>query len=95
MTTSGLYATVSDVSDTTTIGLELSPGVETEWLRGAVREKVGPEIEDDEEIEDDATDEADEELVNNEPPPVDDDADVDDEDTAKDKTAEVESSKSK
>jgi preprotein translocase subunit YajC len=96
MTTSGLYGNVSDVSDSTTIGIEIAPGVETEWLRAAVREKVGPVVEDDDEVEDDASDEADEELVNNEPPPVaddEDDADAD-KDTAKDE-AEVESSKSK
>src|SRR5689334_731309 len=55
MTTSGLYATVTDVSDDASIGLEIAPGVETTWLRAAVREKVGPDV--------DIDDEADEELV--------------------------------
>jgi preprotein translocase subunit YajC len=61
MTTSGLYATVSDASDDATIDLEIAPGVETTWLRAAVREKVGPDVEeheDDEELTDsDSTDE--------------------------------------
>ncbi|MGW5054610.1 preprotein translocase subunit YajC [Actinokineospora sp. NPDC004072] len=54
MTTSGLYGTVSDISDEATIGIEIAPGVETTWLRQAVREKVGPDVLDD----DEATDEA-------------------------------------
>lgn len=40
MTTSGLYATVADASDDTTIDLEIADGVVTTWLRQAVREKV-------------------------------------------------------
>jgi preprotein translocase subunit YajC len=54
MTTSGLYGTVIDAEDGTTITLEISPGVETEWLRAAVREKVGPvaETEDDVDADD-------------------------------------------
>lgn len=47
MTTSGLYATVSDTSGDTTIDLEIAPGVVTTWLRQAVREKVEPVVEDD------------------------------------------------
>ncbi|MGH3861064.1 preprotein translocase subunit YajC, partial [Actinokineospora sp.] len=58
MTTSGLYGTVSDISDDATIGIEIAPGVETSWLRQAVREKVGPDVEDDEDL----TDEADEDI---------------------------------
>ena len=55
MTTSGLYGTVTDTTDAT-IDLEIAPGVETTWLRAAVREKVGPEVD----IEDeDLTDETD------------------------------------
>jgi preprotein translocase subunit YajC len=55
MTTSGLYGTVTDTSDDASITIEIAPGMETEWLRAAVREKVGPvvEDEDDEAIEDD------------------------------------------
>jgi len=44
MTTSGLYGTIIDTSDEATIDLEIAPGVETTWLRAAVREKVGPEV---------------------------------------------------
>jgi preprotein translocase subunit YajC len=57
MTTSGLYGTVTDADDTTTITIEIAPGVETEWLRAAVREKVGPveETEDAEDLEDTET----------------------------------------
>jgi preprotein translocase subunit YajC len=51
MTTSGLYGTVIDSDDGTTVTLEIAPGVETEWLRAAVREKVGP-VEVHEDIED-------------------------------------------
>lgn len=51
MTTSGLYGTVTDADDTATITIEIAPGVETEWLRAAVREKVGP-VEDEELAED-------------------------------------------
>ncbi|OXM64342.1 MULTISPECIES: preprotein translocase subunit YajC [Amycolatopsis] len=54
MTTSGLYGTVADTSNDTTIDIEIAPGVVTTWLRQAVREKVAPEVAD--EIE---TDEAD------------------------------------
>lgn len=52
MTTSGLYATVADASADTTIDLEIAEGVVTTWLRQAVREKVEPAVETDE----DATD---------------------------------------
>jgi preprotein translocase subunit YajC len=57
MTTSGLYGTVSDTSDDASIGVEIAPGVETVWLRQAVREKIGPEVDEDEVDEDiDSTD---------------------------------------
>jgi preprotein translocase subunit YajC len=39
MTTSGLHATVVEVSDTT-IELEIAPGIYTTWIRAAVREIV-------------------------------------------------------
>ncbi|MET1072767.1 MAG: preprotein translocase subunit YajC [Umezawaea sp.] len=56
MTTSGLYATVADATDESTIDLEIADGVVTTWLRQAVREKivaadVEEEYEDDEELE--------------------------------------------
>ncbi|MFC9256691.1 preprotein translocase subunit YajC [Amycolatopsis thailandensis] len=53
MTTSGLYASVADASADTTIDLEIAPGVVTTWLRQAVREKVEPVVETDEDIVDD------------------------------------------
>lgn len=49
MTTSGLYGTVTDVDDDAKIGVEIAPGVETVWLRAAVREKVAEDL--DEEAE--------------------------------------------
>nr|WP_028849219.1 preprotein translocase subunit YajC [Thermocrispum municipale] len=52
MTTSGLYGTVADASDDTTIDVEIADGVVTTWLRQAIREKVGPVIEDDAELTD-------------------------------------------
>jgi preprotein translocase subunit YajC len=55
MTTSGLYGTVADASGDTTIDIEIAPGVVTTWLRIAIREKVEPVVETDE----DATDEVD------------------------------------
>jgi preprotein translocase subunit YajC len=56
MTTSGLYGTVADASGDTTIDIEIAPGVVTTWLRLAVREKVEPVVE----TEDDAADEVEE-----------------------------------
>ena len=44
MTTSGLYGTVVSTSDDATIDIEIAPGVTTNWLRGAIREKVGPDV---------------------------------------------------
>jgi preprotein translocase subunit YajC len=74
MTTSGLYGTVTDAEDGTTITIEIAPGVETEWLRAAVREKVGPvdEIEDAEDLDDTETvDEVEPvDAATNEPPAV-------------------------
>ncbi|ACU96544.1 preprotein translocase subunit YajC [Saccharomonospora viridis] len=51
MTTSGLYATVADASDDTTIDLEIAEGVVTTWLRQAVRERVHPADADDNDVE--------------------------------------------
>ncbi|RZS34346.1 preprotein translocase subunit YajC [Herbihabitans rhizosphaerae] len=61
MTTSGLYGTVSDTSDDASITVEIAPGVETEWLRQAVREKVGDDVVD--EVEDDEDDDAADDTV--------------------------------
>jgi preprotein translocase subunit YajC len=57
MTTSGMYGTVADTSDETTIDVEIAPGVVTTWLRQAVREKVAPAV-DEVETEDETTVEA-------------------------------------
>lgn len=59
MTTSGMYGTVTDTSEGTTIDIEIAPGIETTWLRAAVREKVGPDVED-EFDEEELTEEVDE-----------------------------------
>ncbi|MDQ3404382.1 MAG: preprotein translocase subunit YajC [Actinomycetota bacterium] len=53
MTTSGMYGTVSDVSEDASIGLEIAPGVETTWLRQAIREKVGPDVHGDDDLDND------------------------------------------
>jgi preprotein translocase subunit YajC len=55
MTTSGLYGTVADASGDNTIDIEIAPGVVTTWLRLAIREKVEPVVE----TEDDVVDEVD------------------------------------
>jgi preprotein translocase subunit YajC len=52
MTTSGLYGTVADTSGDNTIDIEIAPGVVTTWLRLAVREKVEPVVEADEDTAD-------------------------------------------
>jgi len=52
MTTSGLYGTVADASGDNTIDIEIAPGVVTTWLRLAVREKVEPVVETDEDVTD-------------------------------------------
>lgn len=50
MTTSGLYGTIVSADDST-IDLEIAPGVETTWLRAAVREKVSDDVDVEEEYE--------------------------------------------
>lgn len=47
LTTSGLHGTVVGSDDETTIDLEIAPGVNTKWLRVAIREKITTEDEDD------------------------------------------------
>ena len=85
MTTSGLYGTITDADDDTTVTIEIAPGVETEWLRAAVREKVGPveEYDDDDDVVDEV-ETSDNGEVNdvtidadtNEPPAIKDDAEL-------------------
>lgn len=43
--TSGISGTVVDTDDEKTIDLEIAPDVVTTWLRAAVREKIGGEVE--------------------------------------------------
>jgi preprotein translocase subunit YajC len=86
MTTSGLYGTVTDAEDSATISIEIAPGVETEWIRAAVREKVGP-VEETDDTDDDleASDEVETVDAETNEPPVKDDV----------KDAELESGKQK
>jgi preprotein translocase subunit YajC len=63
MTTSGLYGTVADASGDNTIDIEIAPGVVTTWLRLAVREKVEPVVETDEDATDDVVDAPAEESI--------------------------------
>jgi len=63
MTTSGLYGTVADTSGDTTIDIEIAPGVVTTWLRLAVREKVEPVVETDEDTADEAEAPAEESII--------------------------------
>jgi preprotein translocase subunit YajC len=61
-TTAGLEATIAGISDDT-VDLEIAPGVVTTWLKLAIRDRVEPE-----------TDEDDEDRPNDEDRPKDADA---------------------
>jgi preprotein translocase subunit YajC len=50
-TTSGLQGTITGIGDDS-IDLEIAPGVVTTWMKLAVRDKVGPDIDEDEDFED-------------------------------------------
>lgn len=63
MTTSGLYGTVADASGDNTIDIEIAPGVVTTWLRLAVREKVEPVVETDEDTADEVEAPAEESII--------------------------------
>ncbi|WP_370962667.1 preprotein translocase subunit YajC [Amycolatopsis sp. cg9] len=63
MTTSGLYGTVADATGDTTIDIEIAPGVVTTWLRLAVREKVEPVVETDEDTADEVAAPAEESII--------------------------------
>jgi preprotein translocase subunit YajC len=52
MTTSGMYATVASTDDDATVDLEIADGFVTTWLRAAVREKVSPDVPEEEYIDD-------------------------------------------
>jgi preprotein translocase subunit YajC len=58
-TTSGLEATITAIADDT-VDLEIAPGVVTTWMKLAIRDRITPDIdEDDEDIDEDADDELD------------------------------------
>ncbi|MBA0126025.1 preprotein translocase subunit YajC [Haloechinothrix sp. YIM 98757] len=59
MTSTGLYATVVDLSDDETLELEIADGLVTTWLRQAVTKKIEPVDED--EFDDDMGDSEDSE----------------------------------
>ena len=50
-TTSGLEGTITGIADDS-IDLEIAPGVVTTWMKLAVRDKIGPDIDEDEDFED-------------------------------------------
>ncbi len=51
-TTSGMEATIAGIADDT-VDLEIAPGVVTTWMKLAIRDKILPELdEDDDELDD-------------------------------------------
>ena len=50
-TTSGMEATITGLSDDT-VDLEIAPGVVTTWMKLAVRDKIGPDLDEDDDFED-------------------------------------------
>lgn len=48
-TTSGMEATIAGITDDT-VDLEIAPGVVTTWMKLAIRDKIEPDVEDDDEI---------------------------------------------
>ncbi len=50
-TTSGMEATITRLGDDT-VDLEIAPGVVTTWMKLAVRDKVGPDVDEDDDFED-------------------------------------------
>lgn len=49
-TTSGMEATITGIGEET-VDLEIAPGVVTTWMKLAVRDKIGPDIDEDEDFE--------------------------------------------
>src|SRR3984893_2211050 len=47
-TTSGLQATITGITDDT-VDLEIAPGVITTWMKLAIRDRIEPDLEDDDE----------------------------------------------
>jgi preprotein translocase subunit YajC len=56
-TTSGMEGTIAGITDET-IELEIAPGVVTTWMKAAVRDKVEPETDDDDDLEEDYDEES-------------------------------------
>lgn len=50
-TTSGLQGTITGITDDS-VDLEIAPGVVTTWMKLAVRDKIEPETDEDEDFED-------------------------------------------
>jgi preprotein translocase subunit YajC len=50
-TTSGMEATITGLGDDT-VDLEIAPGVVTTWMKLAVRDKIGPDVDEDDDFED-------------------------------------------
>ncbi|MCV7300045.1 preprotein translocase subunit YajC [Mycobacterium barrassiae] len=50
-TTSGLEGTITGITDDS-VDLEIAPGVVTTWMKLAVRDKIEPETDEDEDFED-------------------------------------------
>ncbi len=50
-TTSGLEGTITGITDDS-VNLEIAPGVVTTWMKLAVRDKIEPETDEDEDFED-------------------------------------------
>jgi preprotein translocase subunit YajC len=61
-TTSGLQATVTAIADDT-VDLEIAPGVVTTWMKMAIRDRILPDVDDDEddELDESGLDDADHE----------------------------------
>lgn len=67
MTTSGVFGTITDVSDTK-VDLEVAPGVVLTMLKLAVKEKVSDELDGDDDLDDEYEDDVDHAgLVNGSP----------------------------
>jgi preprotein translocase subunit YajC len=50
-TTSGMEATIAGLGEDT-VELEIAPGVVTTWMKLAVRDKIGPDLDEDDDFED-------------------------------------------
>jgi preprotein translocase subunit YajC len=61
-TTSGMQATIVDIGEDT-VDLEIAPGVVTTWMKLAIRDRILPDVDDDEddELDESGLDDADHE----------------------------------